>query len=71
MFALNTASKALRYLASRAQYSTKRNNGYSKAIGWNPCGTGAIITFADDTCETFDEERIASAAEDLAFVDPS
>ena len=61
---MTDASHALVSIARQAAYSTHRDTGYSAPTGWVPTvDGGAIVEYADDTCETFSAADLASAAE--------
>lgn len=55
-----TATNTLRNLANQAQYSTRRDSGYSPASSWSKTTNGgAIVDYEDGTCETFSAADLA------------
>jgi len=66
MLSMDDASKAIKAVARQAQYDSKRDTGHSEAVGFDVTAQGgAIIHYADGTCETITARDLEDAAKDL------
>jgi hypothetical protein len=64
-FVQETASKALAMLARQEQYSTARDEGFSRWVDWAPTADGgAIARYEDGTVSTFTAADLEAAADE-------
>ena len=66
VLSMHNASKAIKAIARQAQYDSKRDTGYSEAIGFDVTAQGgAIIHYADGTCETITARDLEDVAKEI------